>query len=216
MTKQFLTVAAAGAAMVAAMPLAAHADQWGGAEWANDGIYVRGEGGWTNLDDNHFNTTGGQVNTKYKEGYNVGAAVGTKSGAWRYEVEGIHQEADVKTNSGLPGSGGTSKMTAAMGNVYYDIGNGRLKPYVGGGVGMADVKLDNYTGGGATLMDDSDTVLAYQGMAGVSYQLNPCWAINAEYRYVGTNDAELTSASGTTSKVAYDSNNVLLGLTYKF
>jgi len=221
MSKQVFKAGLMMAGVAVAMPLAANAAEWGGAEWNNDGVYVRGEGGWTNIDDNSFATGAGTVSNKYEDdGYSYGAAIGMKKGPMRYELEGLHQESDVKSNSlaGAPlaGSGGTAELNAAMANVYYDFGNGRLKPYIGGGAGIAEMKMDNISGGGATLMDDSDSVLAYQGMAGVSYQLNPCWSVNAEYRYVGTNDAELTTPGGATSKVAYDSNNVMLGLTYKF
>lgn len=213
--KSKLWMSAAAAAMV--LPMAANAADMG---WVRDGAYARAEGGWTNLDDNDFGTAAGRVDTKYDDkGYIVGGALGTKVGAMRYEVEALHSENDVKSQSlnggALGGPGGTAKLNAAMANAYYDFGNGRFKPYIGGGAGMANVKLDNYNGGGASLADDDDNVLAYQGMAGVSYELNPCWSINGEYRYLGTNDAEINTSSGR-QKVGYDSNNVLIGLAYKF
>ena len=107
-------------------------------------------------------------------------------------------------------------MNAIMGNVYYDFGQSALKPYIGGGAGVGRLSLNNHNAGGVTLMDDKDTVFAYQGMAGVMYTLTPNWSVNAEYRYIGTNDAEMSASNGSTSKVAYDSNNVILGLSYKF
>jgi opacity protein-like surface antigen len=203
---------------VAALPAVAGAQDMG---WVRDGAYARVEGGWSNLDDNSFNTGAGRVDSKYDDdGYIAGAAIGSKMGPWRAEIEALYSENDVKSNNlngaALAGVDGKTKLTAGMVNGYYDFGQARFKPYVGGGVGYANVKLDNYRGGGTTLADDDDNVLAYQGIAGVSYELNPCWSINGEYRYIGTNDAEINTFGGGKSKVAYDSNNVMVGLSYKF
>lgn len=189
--------------------------------WVRDGAYARVQGGWSNLDDNSFSTSLGRVHTKYDDdGWISGAALGTRMGPWRGEIEGLYAEHEAKGHSlngvGVGGVDGHAKLTAGMVNGYYDIGQGRLKPYVGGGVGYANVKLDNYRAAGAKVADDDDNVLAYQGMAGVSYEINPCWSINGEYRYIGTNDAEIRTLGGGKSKVAYDSNNVMVGLTYKF
>lgn len=210
-----LWMTAAAAAMV--LPLAAQAQD----SWVRDGAYGRVEGGWSNLDDNDFNTSAGRVSTKYKDdGWMAGAALGKRMGPWRAELEGLHQENTAKTvelNGANPGGGdGHAKLNALMANGYYDFGNGRFKPYIGGGVGAANVKMDKIRNNVGQFADDDDNVLAYQGMAGVSYELNPCWSINAEYRYLGTNDADIKTLGGGTQKVGYDTNNVLIGATYKF
>lgn len=209
-------MAAVATAVVA--PALASAQDMG---WVRDGAYARVEGGWHNVDDNNFNTTVGRVDNKFDDdGYIAGAAIGTRMGPWRGEIEALYAENGVKNNTvngvGAINPDGKSQLTAGMVNGYYDFGKARFKPYVGGGVGYANLKMNNVRGGGVTLADDDDNVFAYQGMAGVSYELNPCWSINGEYRYVGTNDAEINTFGGGKSKVSYDSNNVLIGLSYKF
>jgi opacity protein-like surface antigen len=47
-----------------------------------------------------------------------------------------------------------------------------LVPYVGGGIGMAVHKLDFDSGG-----SESDTVFAYQGIAGLAYSFTPNWGM---------------------------------------
>lgn len=210
----------ATAGIAAVSTATAEGMQWGGQGYDKDGMYIRGEGAWSDLGDTNYATGAGRVDTEYDSGYLVGGAVGMKQGSLRYEGELLHQEADVDRQSlngaGLAGPGGKTKFNAAMANAYWDIGTGRIKPYVGGGVGAAHIKADGHSGGGVALADDGDTVLAYQGMAGVSYDLNPCWSVNAEYRYIGAQDAEITTAGSSSNDMSYDSNNLLVGLSYKF
>jgi opacity protein-like surface antigen len=208
-------------ALLALVATSAHARTW----LSNEGnmtpqAYIRAEGGWNYTDDNSYGTSVGQVNTKYDSGYMAGGAVGMQTGPMRYEVEAFQNKAKVKSLSAAgiaqPGANGSMQLGAVMGNVYYDFGSHNLKPYIGGGVGMGRLKADNQRSSFTTYADDSDTVLAYQGMAGVKYDLTPNWAVNGEYRYIGTNDGDISTLGGGTRKISYDSNNVILGLTYKF
>src|SRR5262245_45768310 len=97
MMKQMILGAAAVIGVMAAGVAQADsvADGWMGQGYAKDGIYVRGQGGWTGLDDNNFNTPA-PVETKYKDGWNAGGAIGMKNGPLRYELEGAHYNSDVK------------------------------------------------------------------------------------------------------------------------
>jgi len=210
-------VALAGFASFAAVA-PAMADGW----LPKDGMYGSIKGGAAWVDDHSYSTAGGTstVETKLDDGLIGTAALGVKSGIMRYELEGIRQESDVKAHTvggtGI-GGGGKTTLSGAMGNVYIDLGEHMgLKPYIGGGAGYARVGFEDYRVGGTTVLDDKDDVFAYQGMAGVSYDLNPHWALTAEYRYLGTNDAKVTAAGGTATKVSYDSNNVLIGARYTF
>jgi opacity protein-like surface antigen len=201
----------------------AHAEwlpSWGQDRTA-DGAYLSIKGGMSDVDDHSYNTGIGPASTKLKNGYIPSGAVGVRRGVMRYEIEGLHQESDVRNHS-IGGAqtanpDGSTATSAAMANVYVDLGTHLgLKPYIGGGAGYAHVKYKDYRGNGVGFLDDSDDVFAYQGIAGVAYDINPCWTATAEYRYLGTNDPEVTTAGGTSTKVSNDSNNVLVGLRYKF
>ena len=67
-----------------------------------------------------------------------------------------------------------------MSNFYFDFNNDtRFTPFIGGGVGGAFVENEN---------GDRDAALAYQGRAGVSYDLGGGAALDMEYIYLRTND----------------------------
>lgn len=213
-----LMAVALGSAASVATVAPAMAEGW----MPKDGIYGSVKGGAAWVDDHSYDGGGlGPVETKLDDGLLGTAAIGMKRGMMRYELEGVRSEADVKAhtvNGVSAGGGGKTELTAAMANVYVDLGQyGGFKPYVGGGAGYARVGFKGYdTPGTGEFLDDNDDVLAYQGMAGVSYDLNPCWALTAEYRYIGTNDAEVTTTAGTNTSMSYDSNNVLIGARYTF
>lgn len=186
-----------------------------------DGGYASLKGGAQFLDDPDYRVGASNVKSKMDTGALGSAAIGMRHGPFRGEIEGLYSESDDKSNNvsgvGSANSDGKTKLTAAMGNAYYDIANVKgFVPYVGGGVGYGHVKFDNYRANGANLVDKSDNVLAYQGIAGVSYQINPCWDLTAEYRYIGTQDASVRTSAGNKTDISYDSNNVLVGARYNF
>ncbi len=101
-------------------------------------------------------------------------------------------------------------------NVYYDFdlgrisgspaGSSRLVPYIGGGVGFAIHELDVDSVG-----SESDTVFAYQGIAGLAYSFTPNWGMTLSYLYLGTSDPKFQYF-----ETEYSSHNVMLGLRYSF
>lgn len=182
-----------------------------------DGGYASVKGGASWVDDQDYRVGGTGVSTKLDTGGIGSAAIGMRKGPFRGEIEGLYSESEVDKHNVAGNADGKTKLTAAMGNVYYDITKiDGFVPYVGGGVGYGHMKLDNYSAGATKLVDKSDNVLAYQGIAGVSYQINPCWDVTAEYRYLGTQDASVRTAAGNKTDVSYNSNNVLVGLRYNF
>lgn len=63
-------------------------------------------------------------------------------------------------------------------NAYYDLPTKtRLKPYVGAGFGAASVKIND------GVLDDDGSTLSVQGIAGLSFQATPRFALFAEGRY---------------------------------
>lgn len=85
---------------------------------------------------------------------------------------------------------GSVDTTFLMANLYYDFAQyGALTPYVGGGLGVGFVNVD-YSPSGVGIVDDNDTVLAYQLVAGASYAFNDNTALFAQYRYRATEDVE--------------------------
>jgi len=94
-----------------------------------------------------------------------------------------------------------------------------LTPYLGAGVGVARLNANNINSAGTTFADSTDTQLAYQGIAGVSYSVTPKVSLALDYRYFATLDPTFTlgpaAGSGTYSP-GYHTHNVFLSLTYHF
>lgn len=103
---------------------------------------------------------------------------------------------------------GTVSTLAAMLNGYYDIELGwPVTPYIGAGLGMAQVTVDSKT----LSTDDSATVLAYQGSLGVLYEITPQITARFGYRLFVTADPEIKNTEGE-----YTANSIDVGLIYRF
>ena len=111
-----------------------------------------------------------------------------------------------------------------MGNLFYDFGApGGARPFLGAGIGFAKLKAD-YHGyycfilvlqcwDGEQVVGGSDTVAAWQGMAGISWPLNRVrgeWYLG--YRYFETADTDLDVIGyGPVTQEGVRSHSVMLG-----
>lgn len=78
--------------------------------------------------------------------------------------------------------------TALFVNAYYDfdLGNG-LQPYVGAGIGFAQVEVD-YSPSGVGIINGDDTAFAWQLKGGLTWKFDPRWEAYGEYAYRQTDD----------------------------
>jgi opacity protein-like surface antigen len=113
---------------------------------------------------------------------------------------------------------GGNHVVSFMGNGFYDfdLPNTRLKPYVGGGIGFARVEANDIRANGVPLMSDNDVVFAYQVGAGVSYPVTPQTDAFLDYRYFATQDPSFRVATGGTAQSELATQNVSVGMRYKF
>ena len=80
-----------------------------------------------------------------------------------------------------------------MANIFYDVDlGGRIKPYIGGGVGAGFVDVDYYPSG-VVIIQDNSTAFAYQAMAGVAYAVAPSVDLILGYRYRATSDVNVSA-----------------------
>ncbi len=85
---------------------------------------------------------------------------------------------------------GEISQTALFVNAYYDFNTGSgFTPYVGGGLGFADVDVE-YSPSGIGVIDDGQTKLAYQAKAGATVRFNSPLELFGEVAYRGTGDIE--------------------------
>lgn len=112
-----------------------------------------------------------------------------------------------------------------MANLFYDIGTpGGPRPFLGAGIGFANLEADYHglvcfilCAEGAQIVNGSDTVAAWQGMAGLSTPLSGGhgeWFIG--YRYFGTGDIGLNVVDyGPVTQEGVQSHSVMLGWRFR-
>ncbi|KPP81540.1 MAG: outer membrane porin [Oceanicaulis sp. HLUCCA04] len=85
---------------------------------------------------------------------------------------------------------GQLRNTSFMINAYYDFDlEGPLGAYAGAGIGASDVKV-RYNPSDTAIINDSETVFAYQAMAGVSYDVSDTFQLFGGYRYRATQNVD--------------------------
>ena len=171
-----------------------------------------------------YNGYGYKVSTTVEadSGFATGMVIGRSFNNFRLEGELAYQKNDINsyTENGVTFDDGdyypigdkysvsdadiTSK--ALLVNGYYDFKNSsNFTPFVGVGVGFADVELSYYG------ESESDTVPAAQVSIGANFAFTEKVSLDLKYRYFVTKDLDF---DGETQE--YSSNNVYTGIRYSF
>lgn len=181
-------------------------------------IYYGLHGG-LNLSHDSDGTSGGvTTESVYDPGFAVGGFAGYDLGSGlRIEGELTYRVNDVDTVGGINLDGDFSSL-AFMANGFYDfeVGGSPFVPYFGGGIGAAIVSANDIGSSGLTIVDDDDTVFAYQLSVGVGYELSPTVTLTADYRYFATADAEIVNTFGVPADVEYSNSTFLIGARATF
>lgn len=195
--------------------------------FAGQGVYLGIQGGATILED----VKSDFVKSEMETGYVISGVAGYDFGAFRLEGEIAYRENDIDKisyfNDDTDSSGDVSAFTFMV-NGYFDFENRTaFTPYIGAGIGYARVDVEGkaaYTSWGSTTtveLDDDDSGLAYQLMAGLAWDLSDNFALDLSYRYLGCDDIEMAGTSESYSGTLkgdfdYESHNILMGLKWFF
>ena len=195
----------------------AHAENW----------YATLSGGFGSGPEASTSVPGYSVSTDAEVGYAVMGAVGYRLSP-NIRVEGEvswrSNALDVgKVNSSHAHVAGSVENVGFMVNAAYDIPpimGSALRPFVLGGVGIANVKgeISEVIFEERSIdvnADEDDTVFAYQGGVGVSYAVSPQLSLEVSFRVFGTMEPDL-KIGGEGEKVTNLHRNGLVGLTYSF
>ena len=199
-----------GSAVAIMLPTAAIA--------APEGFYVGAGAGvnWTRDSDLNLQSTGGELDASFKVGGIGDLSVGYATAAgpraelefawrWRNSIDSTES-----ATPALRDLDGRYRSIAFMGNILYDTNTGTsFTPYIGVGAGIAQVHLK------VADFSDKDWVFAYQGIAGVAYNITNNLALTVDYRYFATVDPKF-DLGGVTTKGEYGNHTVLAGLRYSF
>jgi len=115
-------------------------------------------------------------------------------------ISGVRESGDVYLNN-------------FMVNLILRYPEGRIHPYIGGGIGASSMNIQNTESiGGAVVnvAEESATGFAWQFLAGINFELAPNLSADLAYRYFGTNP------DFTVIDVDYRTHAVTLGLNFHF
>jgi opacity protein-like surface antigen len=191
---------------------------------AANGLYIEGNLGGSFPEEIDISGEGASGNAELKNALVYGGAVGYRLNDFRVEANVSYRNSDIDrvTVEGfaLDGAGDVGALTGMV-NAYYDVNLGMpIRPFVGGGVGVARVAIDS--GRDALLqVDDEDTAFAWNLMAGVSYDVSRNLTVSAGYRYLRVGDLEFDASvpglgTGTLQADGFGSHEVLIGVRFGF
>jgi len=166
----------------------------------DDSWYVGIEGGAMIVEDLDLDVGAidDAVTLDHKYGYDVDYVAGYDFGGIRLEAELGYKRAKVDEfrqgtgggfTTGLFEGNGSTQVISAMVNALLDFGDDdSVNGYVGGGVGVAQVKFNNITGTGlnGVFIDDKDSEPAWQAIAGVRFPVGTNVDIGLKYRFFNT------------------------------
>ncbi|RSY37369.1 outer membrane protein, partial [Sphingomonas koreensis] len=227
MRKLAVTLALASTAL--ATPALARDNAW----------YVGVEGGAMIVEDINFDigaaTSAGTVDHNY--GWDVGGVIGYDLGGFRIEADVSYRRATVdgyrstvttpaRTAAGalvnFPAgnydyAGGSSSALSFMVNGLLDFGeDDGIQGFIGGGVGVSRVKADYGLNDNGSFLDDSDTVFAWQVLAGLRQPISDNIDVTLKYRFFNADNVKLVDVTGRNFDGRFRSHSILGGITFNF
>ncbi len=221
-----LVIGMALASTALASPALARDGQW----------YVEVGGGPMIVEDMEFDVNAGadSFSADLDKGADFGGVVGHDFGAFRLEAEASYREADITsmssgstgfpfsstnyTRTGTYAADGEANALSFMLNGLFDFGDDDgLQGFVGGGIGVARVDVNaTVSTSSRGVVDDSDSGLAYQLLAGVRAPLTDSVDVGLRYRFFTAPDLGLIGTSGRDLETQFRSHSIMGTLTYNF
>lgn len=211
MTRNQLLGAAAALALL--LPLAASAS-------SDQGFYLGGNLG-VNLPGNAEYEDATNTNTLDSDAGFAGAVSGGYQFSNNWRVQGefgarLNSVSDI-TGTGAAAPDGNVNVYSVMADAIYGIPTGtKFTPYIGAGAGVAFVNANSVSTILGSNIDDTDTVFAYQGIAGIEYDVTPSLKAGLDYKYFRTANTSFTSAAAVDVDGEYEDHTVTVGLRYIF
>lgn len=222
-----LAISLALASTALATPALARDDAW----------YVGVEGGVLLVEDIDYDISGvadaGSVD--HHMGYDFGGTLGYDFGPVRLETEVSYRSANMDaytsltTTPGYTGNGlttlgsgkfdsvyGSTSALSFMVNGLVDFGSDTTTGFIGGGVGVARVDTNADVTGYGSFIDDSDTVFAWQILAGLRHAVSDNIDVTLKYRFFNADDVNLVDVTGREFDGRFRSHSIMGGITYNF
>lgn len=139
----------------------------------------------------------------------------------RLEIELAARSADAESLPalGLDDLDGSLDLRTVMVNAVADfpINDGAVVPYLGLGIGWANIEFDDIGASFLRLSGDEDA-FAFQGIAGVAFPVSDQLAVTLDVRYVRTDDVSLQISAGgqLQGESEIESVGATAGLRFRF
>ena len=91
-----------------------------------------------------------------------------------------------------------------------------VTPYLGVGIGAAQVTIDKLVVDGVPVMEDDDLVFAWQAGVGLDIDLTRWLRLDVGYRYFATGNSKFNDIDGNEVKLEYTAHTALVGVVVKF
>ncbi|MDH3998599.1 MAG: outer membrane beta-barrel protein, partial [Desulfuromonadales bacterium] len=176
-------------------------------------IYVSGNLGAAFINDADFEEPEGYTGKmSFDTGFGLTGAVGTTfENGTRVEVEVGYYDNDINElkfdGFGTRKVDGDIQVISAMANGYLNFSeNWMFSPFVGAGLGAANIKVDPYL-----INNEEDDVFAYQVMLGAAAPLDETLTVDFQYRFFGVNDPDFKDY-----EFEYSSHNLMVGIRKSF
>jgi len=105
----------------------------------------------------------------------------------------LHSGSSLSTSASASATGADFTTWSLMANAWYEFDTGgKLRPFVGGGVGWARTKFNPEVVSGGLFRPSEDEGFAWQLGAGINWHLSPHGSIGLGYRYFRTDDLDIT------------------------
>ena len=187
--------------------------------------YVGAKAGVNFLLDSETNGIAGVDDSSFDPDFSGAGVIGyhfqpRSWGAIQLEFEGFYRRSqlDEARSGGTTGPSveGDFDSYGAMFNMIYsaDQLNWPVTPYIGGGIGYAEIDAELDFGNGIVI-DDDDEVVAYQGIVGVRYPFTKKWSMTLEGRYIGTDNPQFLGI-GQEIELEYEAIQANVGIQYRF
>lgn len=168
----------------------------------------------------------GTFNLEYRPAVSAGVLLGwelkpgSKLGEGRIELEYMRRSNrldQAEFEEGKVKGGGCLRANSLLVNTFGVYRNSSLwTPYLGVGLGIAEIVADDLTITGVPLADDDALVFAYQFGAGVDVELTPSLILDFGYRLFSSSKAKFKESNGDEYKSTYLSHSAMAGLRFSF
>lgn len=173
---------------------------------ATEGWYGRGDVGYSLGGEVDLATTNSDPSLEDEWTQSIGMGYAYSNG-FRLEGELSHRFNKLEPEGTVTGDDVHAWAMMLNGILEFNH-DGAIHPYVGLGAGLARINLRT-TGVPAT--SDNDSVFAYQGLAGLAFDLSEQWTADIGFRHFVANEGRYL-----TTDADYTNDSVTLGLRYQF